>query len=184
MREIIVLTTSNLSSANAFNLDQAKILSFGKVLITLSKTGRFADDWSTGYCNTIWSAYTLYRHLEQYCAHPKRLTLSQMTNFTLFQIERLCRWQFQIWWKWQKVLQNGRKHCGKRRNGLLWAISPFLTVFSIDLYCRHVKNRACLEKGRNDSMKKNLPLIWNKPFRKRRKCRLVSFSPFLTVFFL
>ena len=31
-REIIILTASNLSSANAFNLDQAKILSFGKEL--------------------------------------------------------------------------------------------------------------------------------------------------------
>ena len=26
-------------------------------------------------------------------------------------------------------------------------ISPFLTVFSKDLYCRHVKSRACLGKG-------------------------------------
>ena len=29
------------------------------------------------------------------------------------------------------------------------AISPFHTVFSKDLYCRHVKSRACLEKGYN-----------------------------------
>ena len=33
------------------------------------------------------------------------------------------------------------------RNGLSWAISPFLTVFSKDLSCRHVKTRACLGKG-------------------------------------
>ena len=32
----------------------------------------------------------------------------------------------------------GRKHCGKRRNCSLRAISPFRTVFSKDLYCRHV----------------------------------------------
>ena len=38
----------------------------------------------------------------------------------------------------------GRKHCGKRRNCLLPAISPFPTVFSKDLYYRHVKTRACL----------------------------------------
>ena len=71
------------------------------------------------------------------------LTLSQTTNFTLFQTER----QFQIWWQWKNVLQTGRKHCGKRRNCSLWAISSFPTVFSKDLNCRHVKIRACLGKG-------------------------------------
>ena len=40
----------------------------------------------------------------------------------------------------------GRKHCGKRRTCLLRAISPFPTVFSKDLYRRHVKSRACLGK--------------------------------------
>ena len=54
---------------------------------------------------------------------------------------------FKLHEKWQKVLQKGRKHCGKRRNCSLRAISPFPTVFSNDLYCRHVKTRACLGKG-------------------------------------
>ena len=58
------------------------------------------------------------------------LTLSQTTNFWLFQVERVCRRQFQIWQKLQKVLEKGRKYYGKRRNCLLWAISPFPTVFS------------------------------------------------------
>ena len=40
-----------------------------------------------------------------------------------------------------------RKHCGKWRNCSLRAISPFPTMFSIDLYCRHVKTKACLGKG-------------------------------------
>ena len=80
-------------------------------------------------------------------------TLSQMTNFRLFQTEIVCRRQFQIWWKWQKVLQTGRK--GKRRNCSLWAISPFSTVFSKDVYYRHVKTRACLGKGKS---RKKLPL--------------------------
>ena len=35
----------------------------------------------------------------------KRLTLSQTTNLRLFQPEVVCRWQFQIWWKMQKVLK-------------------------------------------------------------------------------
>ena len=76
-----------------------------------------------------------------------KTTLSQTTNFRLFQIERVCRWQFQILWKQQKVFETGQKHCGKRRNCSLQAISPFPTVFSKDLCCRHVKTRACLEKG-------------------------------------
>ena len=39
----------------------------------------------------------------------------------------------------------GRKHCGKSRNCLLRAISPFPTIFSKDLYCRHVKTRLVWE---------------------------------------
>ena len=35
----------------------------------------------------------------------------------------------------------------KRRNRLLRRISPFPTVFSKDLSCRHVKTRACLGRG-------------------------------------
>ena len=45
------------------------------------------------------------------------------------------------------VLQKCRKCCGKRRNCSLRAISPIPTVFSKDLYCRHVETRACLGKG-------------------------------------
>ena len=49
---------------------------------------------------------------------PKRIqsTLSQTTNFRLFQTERLCRRQFQIQQKRRKVIQKDRKHCGKRKN--------------------------------------------------------------------
>ena len=53
-----------------------------------------------------------------------------------------------------KFYENGRKffktvekRCGNRRNCSLRAISPFLTVFSKNLYCRQVKTRACLGKG-------------------------------------
>ena len=57
------------------------------------------------------------------------LTHYQMTNFRLFQTERVWRRQFQVRRKWKKVIQTGRKHCGKRRNCSLRAISPFPTVF-------------------------------------------------------
>ena len=36
---------------------------------------------------------------------------------------------------------------GKGKNFLLGEISPFPIVFSKDLYCRQMKNRACLGKG-------------------------------------
>ena len=65
---------------------------------------------------------------------PKaRLTYYQTTNFRLFQAEKICRWQFQIWQKWKKAIQMGWKHSGKRRNCLWGAISPFPSVFK-----RHV----------------------------------------------
>ena len=58
------------------------------------------------------------------------LTLYQTTNFRLFQTERVCRRQFQIWRKWQKATHTGRKHCWKSRNCSLRAIFPFPSVFN------------------------------------------------------
>ena len=75
------------------------------------------------------------------------LTHCQMSYFRLFQTERVCRQQFQIWQKWQKVIQTGRKHCGKRRNCSLQAISPFPTVFSKGLFSRGVKRYHCVGMG-------------------------------------
>ena len=75
------------------------------------------------------------------------LTHYQTTNFRLFQTERVCRRQFHIWRKWKKVIQTGRKHCGKRRNRSLRAISPFPTVFSKGLFPRGVKRCHCVGMG-------------------------------------
>ena len=72
-----------------------------------------------------------------------RLTHYQTTNFRLFQTERVCRQQFQIWPKWKKVIQTGRKHCEKRRNCSLRAISSFPTVFSKGFFPRGVKRCYC-----------------------------------------
>ena len=44
----------------------------------------------------------------------------------------------------------GKKHCRKRRNCSLIAISPFLTMFSNDFYCKHShKNKGLFGKGLN-----------------------------------
>ena len=77
----------------------------------------------------------------------KGLTHYQTTNFRLFQTERVCRREFQIPRKWQKVIQMDRKHCGKRRNCSSRAISPFPTVFSKGLFPRGVKRCNCVGMG-------------------------------------
>ena len=46
--------------------------------------------------------------------------------------------------EFSKMVEN---NVGKKRNCLLQAISPIPTTFSKDLYCRHVKTRACLGKS-------------------------------------
>ena len=82
-------------------------------------------------------------------ADKMALTHYQTTNFRLFQTERVCRRQFQMWRKWQKVIQMGRKHCEKRRNCSSRAISPFPTVFSFSkgLFPRGVKRCHCVGMG-------------------------------------
>ena len=75
------------------------------------------------------------------------LTHDQATNFRLFQSERVCRRQLQIGQKWQKIIQTGGKHCGKRRNCSLQGISPFPTVFSKGLFPRGVKRCYCVGMG-------------------------------------
>ena len=65
----------------------------------------------------------------------KRITLSQTTNFRLFQTERVCSLNF-------KFDENGREVSktlwGKRRNCSLRAISSSPQCFQ-KTYCRHVK---------------------------------------------
>ena len=45
------------------------------------------------------------------------------------------------------IVIQGRKHCEKRRNCLLQAISPFLAMFSIAIYLKCVKMRHCVVMG-------------------------------------
>ena len=65
----------------------------------------------------------------------------------LIQLKKFADDNFKFDETGRKSIQTGRKHCGKRRNCSLRAISPFSTVFSKDLHCRRVKTRACLGKG-------------------------------------
>ena len=63
-----------------------------------------------------------------------------MANFKLLQIEKkFAEYNF-------KFYENGRKLFIRVEN-TGGAISPFPEVFSKDLFCRHVKTRACLGKS-------------------------------------
>ena len=75
------------------------------------------------------------------------LTLSQTSDFLLFKTERVCRYNFIYDENDSKFSRRVEKHCWRRRNFSLQAISPFPTVFSKDLCSRHVKARARLGKG-------------------------------------
>ena len=124
-----------------------------RILTCISYIKTCGTDWSTIHTfrcvnNSIkWWIPSNQSNCNQNRMDKYFLALSQTTYFKFFQTERVCRWQFQIWCKWQKVPQMGRKHCEKRRNCSLWAITPFPTVFSRHLYCRHIKTKACLGQG-------------------------------------
>ena len=78
------------------------------------------------------------------------LTVYQTTNFVLVQIESICRRNINVTYKWKFFIGLVENIVGKGENAgyqQLRAISSFPTVFSKDLYSRHVKNRACLGKG-------------------------------------
>ena len=66
-----------------------------------------------------------------------QLTISQITNSRLFQIERVCRLQF-------KFNENGGNFSKLVENT---CYKQFLLSVLKDLYCRHLKTRAFLGKG-------------------------------------
>ena len=74
------------------------------------------------------------------------LTFSQTTNFGRFQIERVCRRQFKIWWKWQK-LQEGWKHCGKKEKLLVTSNFSFSHSVFKRLVLQTCKNQGLFGKG-------------------------------------
>ena len=114
----IILTILELSTENGSNLDKAK----------------------DKFCRLVQS-HCKFQHFFSVI-----LTFFQTINFRFFPTGKFAGNNFEFKKRF-KLLQIGRKHCWKRRNCSLWAISPFPTVFSKDSYCRQVKTRACLGKG-------------------------------------
>ena len=74
------------------------------------------------------------------------ITHYQRTNFRLFQIESICRWQNKCIQKIEISFGKGRKHCEKRGKCWLPAFSPFLTMFSKASFTWALKTRDCLGK--------------------------------------
>ena len=75
-----------------------------------------------------------------------RISLSQTTNFRFFQTKRLCRRQFQIYQKWQRVLQAGKNTVRKGE------IARYEHFFLFPQYFQKISTetreiRACLGKG-------------------------------------
>ena len=75
-----------------------------------------------------------------------------MTTLKLFQTERVCRQKFKFVKKCWTVLQKGRKHCGKRRNHLLLAVSPFPTVYLKRLVLQTRKNKGLFGRELNHTV--------------------------------
>ena len=59
----------------------------------------------------------------------------------------------------RKFAQMDRKYCWKRRNCSLRATSPFPTVFSRDLNCRHIRTGVVLERVNCPSQINSLSLF-------------------------
>ena len=70
------------------------------------------------------------------------LTLSHMTKFRLFQIKRVCRQWFQIWWTWQNFLLRVRKH---------WPIGKFFVASNFS-FSHSVFKRLILQTSENQGL--------------------------------
>ena len=142
-----------LSSANALNLNQSKILSFGRIkCLTVqkklwTKTGRgrqFMYISHLLYSLTESKTLRLF-HIES-IALIDNLTLSQTTNLESSKLKESADNNF-------KFDENGIKFSEWVENTVrkeeIARYEQFLLFpqFSKDLYCRHVKTRACLGKG-------------------------------------
>ena len=71
-------------------------------------------------------------------------TLAQMTNIRLFQAQRVCRQQFQTWWKGKKILLQVENTMGQ---GEIDHNKQFLLFPQCFQKTFGKKNRACLGKG-------------------------------------
>ena len=91
------------------------------------------------------SFITWYKRYMSNALWKEGLTLSQTRNFRLSKTQRLHT-TILYWWKWWKILQKGRKYCGKRRNCSLREFSTFPSVFK-RLVLQTCKNKGLFWRG-------------------------------------
>ena len=129
--EIVIWAFCNLSSANASNYDSSQVLSFSKTL-TLPKMN---DDFYLRNCKLkhcvqkMTSLLTIIFLFFPQCF----LLLNPLPHMPILgssnsaaNKDRVAK----IWTNGDTIICLSRKHCGKRRNCSLRAISPFPTMFS------------------------------------------------------
>ena len=75
------------------------------------------------------------------------LTLSQMTNLDSSKLKEFANNNFKFDENGREFSKQVKNTVGKGKIACYEQISPFPTVFSKELYCKHVKNRVCLGKG-------------------------------------
>ena len=99
--------------------------------------------WKRRNCG--WQAFSLFRTM-----FSTLLTFSLKTNFRLFHAERVSRRQYQIWWKWLKVLQMGRKTlCEKEK----------LLILSNFFFSQSVFKLIVLQTRKNNGLFGNLLIL-------------------------
>ena len=99
--------------------------------------------------NLMWSKNFIDNESTEKSCHPLCQNNLHSVFFPEWQIldtskVRVCRQQFQIWRKWQKVLLTNRKYCGKRRNCFLSNFSFSNSIFFPQ--CFHMTSTVDLKK--------------------------------------
>ena len=88
-----------------------------------------------------------------------RLTLSQTTNFGLFQTERVCRQQFQFWWKRKESSLNGQKTLWEKEKLLVTSNFSFPHSMFKRLLLQTRKNQGLFGKGLKESFQHTAPTL-------------------------
>ena len=88
-------------------------------------------------CSLIW--------VDTFCKCIK--AFSKQQSLGAYKLKKLADNNFKLNENARKFSKQAENTVGKGEIAHYEQISPFPTVFSKDLYCRHVKIRACLGKG-------------------------------------
>ena len=117
-----------------------------------------------GDSNTVVSAFTLYRHLQQYCSHPSictgcyvvtetLLSLSQATNFRFFQTQKTLQTTISSLMKMVESYPNRKKTLWEKEKLLVTSNFSFSRSVFKNLKLQTGKNQGSFGKGLMIAMK-------------------------------